>query len=80
MPLVRISLKDARSPDFAHQVGDCVHRAMMDAIARVGAMSSPAATADPPRPGSHELEAVGGAPASATRSKSIDGRTRQHEP
>jgi 4-oxalocrotonate tautomerase len=32
MPFVRISLNRASSGHIAHQVGDCVHRAMVDAI------------------------------------------------
>lgn len=32
MPLVRISLNRTASEDHRHRVGDCVHRAMMDAI------------------------------------------------
>lgn len=32
MPLVRISLNRPASEDFGHRVGDCVHRAMVDAI------------------------------------------------
>ena len=59
---------------------EAASRAMMHAIARLGAMASPATAADPPRPEIGELEAVGGARASDARSKSTDGRTRQHEP
>jgi 4-oxalocrotonate tautomerase len=33
MPFVRISLNNASPEDFAARVGDCVHRAMVDAIA-----------------------------------------------
>jgi 4-oxalocrotonate tautomerase len=32
MPLVRISLNRASSEGYAHRVGDCVHRAMVDTI------------------------------------------------
>jgi 4-oxalocrotonate tautomerase len=32
MPFVRISLNNASPEDFAARVGDCVHRAMVDAI------------------------------------------------
>jgi 4-oxalocrotonate tautomerase len=32
MPLVRISLNSPSSEGFAHGVGDCVHRAMVDAL------------------------------------------------
>jgi 4-oxalocrotonate tautomerase len=32
MPLVRISLNRASPEGFAHRVGDCVHRAMVDTI------------------------------------------------
>jgi 4-oxalocrotonate tautomerase len=32
MPLVRISLNRSPSDGFAHGVGDCVHRAMVDTI------------------------------------------------
>jgi phenylpyruvate tautomerase PptA (4-oxalocrotonate tautomerase family) len=32
MPLVRISLNQASSDDFARRVGACVHRAMVDTI------------------------------------------------
>jgi 1-acyl-sn-glycerol-3-phosphate acyltransferase len=59
---------------------DAASRAMMDAIARLGAIASPATASDPSRPEIGELEAVGGARASDARSKSTDGRTRQHEP
>lgn len=32
MPLVRIAVNSASSEGFAHRVGDCVHRAMVDAL------------------------------------------------
>jgi 4-oxalocrotonate tautomerase len=32
MPLVRISLRQGKTPEYRHQIGDGVHRAMVDAI------------------------------------------------